>query len=215
MIIAPSLLAANFAQLQQETEWFNNSQAQWLHFDVMDGHFVPNISFGLPILQAIRPFTSKVIDVHLMVTQPQNWIEKFAQAGANNISIHHETQENPQELLNQIKQTGCKAGLAINPNTPIEHIQQHLHHTDILLIMSVQPGFGGQLFIPSTYQKITQALAYITQHQLPTQIQIDGGVTNHQAAQLAAAGAHILVSGSYIFNAPNRAQAIQSLIPQK
>ena len=210
-IVAPSLLSADFAYLANDIDMLNQSTAEWIHFDVMDGVFVPNISFGLPILEATRKHTNKFIDVHLMIVHPEKYIENFRKAGADGISVHYEGNIHILSILNQIKACGAKAGLVLNPSTPIHIIKDIIHHIDTLLIMSVNPGFGGQQFIPKTLDRIKEAKALIASEKANTLIQVDGGVSMQNAVQVLAAGADVIVAGSAVFNAPNPLDMINQL----
>ena len=210
-IVAPSLLSADFAYLANDIDMLNQSTAEWIHFDVMDGVFVPNISFGLPILEATRKHTNKFIDVHLMIVHPEKYIENFRTAGADGISVHYEGNIHILSILNQIKACGAKAGLVLNPSTPIHIIKDIIHHIDTLLIMSVNPGFGGQQFIPKTLDRIKEAKALIASEKANTLIQVDGGVSMQNAVQVIAAGADVIVAGSAVFNAPNPLDMINQL----
>ncbi|RMG29932.1 MAG: ribulose-phosphate 3-epimerase [Bacteroidetes bacterium] len=210
-IIAPSILAADFCHLAREIDMIDKSQADWVHFDVMDGMFVPNISFGSPVLRAIRPLTSKVIDVHLMIEQPERYLEAFAEWGADVLSIHAEACIHIDRNLRRIKELGMKAGLAINPATPV-HIYQHvLPWVDVALIMSVNPGFGGQTFIPYTYDKIRALRQMIAQAGSSTLIEVDGGVNLDNAPKLLQAGADVLVAGNFVFSSTDPLHTINTL----
>ncbi len=200
-LIAPSVLAADFANLQRDIEMINNSQADWFHIDVMDGHFVPNISYGMPVIQAIKKHATKPLDVHLMIEKPERYIETFAEIGADIITVHYESTVHLHRTLRQIKAAGCKAGVVLNLTTPVSVLEDILPECYMVLIMSINPGFGGQQFETITYQKVKKLREMINQQQLDTLIEIDGGVTDKNAAQLIEAGANVLVAGSYIFNA--------------
>mgnify|MGYP002628611326 CR=1 FL=1 len=211
-IIAPSILAADFANLQKDIELINSSDADWLHFDVMDGVFVPNISFGFPLLQAVKRHTTKFIDVHLMIVNPEKYIKEFAAKGADGISVHYEGNLHVHSLLQQIREAGAKAGLVLNPHTPVSVVKDLLHLIDTLLIMSVNPGFGGQKFIPETVSKVAEAKALIKAAKTNTLIQIDGGVNVENCVALKAAGADVLVAGSAVFKAANPKEYITQLV---
>lgn len=207
-IIAPSILAADFGNLQQAVEMINESVAEWLHIDIMDGVFVPNISFGMPVFEAIAKHSTKILDVHLMIVEPERYIETFAKIGANNLTIHIEACKNLDNSLLKIKQLGMKAGVAINPNTAIDGLEKHLNEIDIVIIMSVYPGFGGQSFIEETYLKIEELKKMIVKNNAKTLIEVDGGISLINAKKIIAAGANILVAGSSVFNANNPNQVI-------
>lgn len=211
-IIAPSILAADFANLERDIKLIHDSKAEWVHFDVMDGLFVPNISFGFPILQAVRRHTDKFIDVHLMIVQPEKYIKEFAKQGADGISVHYEGNLHIHSLLQQILEEGVKAGLVLNPHTPISLIKDVLHLVDTLLIMSVNPGFGGQKFIPETVKRVEEAKKLCDELNPNTIIQVDGGVNVENAPLLKAAGARSLVAGSAVFKSSNPTQYIQQLL---
>lgn len=210
-IIAPSVLAANFANLKEDIDLINRSEAEWIHIDVMDGVFVPNISFGFPILQAIKANSTKFLDVHLMIVHPEKYIEEFANLGANGLSVHYEGNLHVHSLLQQIRASGMKAGLVLNPHTSVNVIKDIIHDIDTLLIMSVNPGFGGQKFIPNTLQKIKDAKALIKNTNASTQIQVDGGVGLKNAKEILEAGADNLVAGSAVFNSENPEKTISDL----
>ena len=210
-IIAPSVLAADFANLQRDVEMINNSQADWFHIDIMDGVFVPNISFGMPVLEAIAKHATKTIDVHLMIIDPDRYIKTFAQIGANILSVHYEACTHLHRTLQAIKAEGMKAGVAINPHTNIDLLEDVINDIDLVCIMSVNPGFGGQSFIENTYAKVEKLKALINRKNASTLIEIDGGVTNKNAKQLADAGADVLVAGSYVFGAQDPIATITDL----
>jgi ribulose-phosphate 3-epimerase len=210
-IIAPSLLAADFANLQRDIEMINNSEADWFHIDIMDGVFVPNISFGMPVLEAITKHAKKTIDVHLMIVDPYRYIQTFAELGANVLTVHYEACNHLHRTLQAIKAEGMKAGVAINPHTNIDLLEDVINDIDLVCMMSVNPGFGGQSFIENTYSKIEKLKNLITRKNASTLIEIDGGVTNKNAAQLVAAGANVLVAGNFVFKAENPTQTIADL----
>jgi len=210
-IIAPSLLSANFLELQKDCDMLNNSAADWFHLDVMDGRFVPNISFGLPIIEQIRKATSKVCDVHVMILEPEKYAEAFKKAGADVYTVHIEACPHLHRNLQQAKQLGMKAGVALNPHTPIHSLVDVIQDIDLVCLMSVNPGFGGQQFIPQTIQKIIELKSLITQKNTNTLIQIDGGVTLLNAPEILAAGADVLVAGNTVFKSENPTQTIAAL----
>jgi len=209
--IAPSMLAADFANLQRDIEMVNNSDADWFHIDVMDGHFVPNISYGMPVIQAIKKHATKPLDVHLMIEKPERYIEEFAKIGADIITVHYESTVHLHRTLTQIENAGCKAGVVLNLTTPVSVLEDILPKCYMVLIMSINPGFGGQKFEEITYQKVTKLRKMIDEQGLDTLIEIDGGVTNKNAKKLVDAGASVLVSGSYIFKSENPTATIADL----
>ncbi len=210
-IIAPSILAADFANLQRDIEMINNSEADWFHLDVMDGVFVPNISFGMPVIKSIAAYAKKPLDVHLMIVEPDRYIKVFADLGANILSVHFEACTHLHRTLQGIKAEGMQAGVAINPHTNVFLLEDTINDIDLVCMMSVNPGFGGQSFIENTYKKIKQLRKIIEANGASTKIEIDGGVTNKNAKQLVDAGADVLVAGSYVFSASNPTQTIQDL----
>ena len=210
-IIAPSLLAANFLKLEDECKMLNESEADWFHLDVMDGRFVPNISYGPMIIEFIRKATTKVCDVHLMILEPEKFAEAFKNAGADNLSVHIEACPNLHRNIQQIKALGMKAGVAINPHTPVGDLADILHDIDLVCMMSVNPGYGGQKFIPYTLEKINQLRKMIDERGLKVQIEIDGGVTVENAPSIIAAGADVLVAGNTVFKAADPKQTIKQL----
>ena len=210
-IIAPSLLSANFLQLQDECDMLNKSQAEWFHLDVMDGRFVPNISFGPMLIEFFRKATTKICDVHLMIEEPGNFAEILKKAGADILTVHIEACPQLHRNIQQIKNLGMQAGVAVNPHTPISLLKDILGDIDLVCLMSVNPGFGGQSFIPYTLQKIKQLRAIIDEKSLNVKIEIDGGVTEQNAQQIINAGADVLVAGNTVFKSPDPIATIARL----
>jgi ribulose-phosphate 3-epimerase len=208
-LIAPSILAADFANLQRDIEMINSSEADWFHIDIMDGVFVPNISFGMPVLKAITKHAKKTIDVHLMIVNPDQYVQTFADLGANILTVHYEACPNLHRSIQAIKGAGMKAGVALNPHTPIAVLEDVIKDLDLVCIMSVNPGFGGQSFIENTYKKVSQLKHLIDFTEADCQIEIDGGVTDKNANALIEAGANVLVAGSYVFSADDPMQTIE------
>ena len=211
MILAPSLLAADFGNLQQAIEMVNASEADWFHIDIMDGVFVPNISYGMPVLSVIQKHATKPLDVHLMIVDPSRYISTFAKLGSDILTVHYEACTHLHRTLQAIKAEGMKAGVALNPHTPVALLEDIIQDVDVLLLMSVNPGFGGQSFIENTYKKVRQAKMLIEQAGASTLIEIDGGVSLKNAKTLIEAGADALVAGSFVFNAANPTQTIADL----
>jgi len=210
-LIAPSILAADFANLQRDIEMVNKSEADWFHIDIMDGVFVPNISYGMPVLKAITKYANKPIDVHLMIVDPDRYIKTFAQLGSNNLTVHYEACIHLHRTLQAIKSEGMKAGVALNPHTNINVLEDTINDIDLVLIMSVNPGFGGQSFIENTYSKVSKLKELIVKKGASTLIEIDGGVTNENAKRLVEVGADVLVAGSYVFKSSDQLKTISGL----
>ena len=210
-ILAPSMLSADFKELGKEIRVIEENGAKYLHFDVMDGIFVPSISFGMPVLKSIRSGTNLVCDVHLMITEPIRYVEDFAKAGADLITIHLEACEDVNATIAKIKECGCKVGISIKPNTPVSTLQPYLDKVDMILIMSVEPGFGGQKFIPSSLEKIAETKAMIDASGLNIDIQVDGGIYTHNVEDVLKAGANIIVAGSAIFNGDTKQNTIDMM----
>ena len=210
-LIAPSMLSANFLKLADEIEMINQSEADWFHLDVMDGRFVPNITFGMPIIAQMSKAACKPFDVHLMIVEPEKYIDAFAQAGADVLTIHYEASTHLHRSLQAIRAAGMKAGVSLNPHTPVSVLEDILDMADLVLIMSVNPGFGGQKFIPRALDKIRQLKSMITAQGTHTLSEIDGGVTLENAGTIVAAGADVLVAGNTVFSAPDPAEMIARL----
>ena len=210
-ILAPSMLSADFKELGKEIQAIEENGAKYLHFDVMDGIFVPSISFGMPVLKSIRSGTNLVCDVHLMITEPIRYVEDFAKAGADLITIHLEACEDVNATIAKIKECGCKVGISIKPNTPVSTLQPYLDKVDMILIMSVEPGFGGQKFIPSSLEKIAETKAMIDASGLNIDIQVDGGIYTHNVEDVLKAGANIIVAGSAVFNGDTKQNTIDMM----
>ena len=209
--IAPSILAADFANLERDTKMINSSEADWFHIDIMDGVFVPNISFGMPVIAAIQKHAKKPLDVHLMIVDPDRYIETFAGLGAAVLTVHYEACDHLHRTLQKIKSCGMKAGVALNPHTPIASLNSIIQDIDLVCIMSVNPGFGGQSFIENTFEKVKELKKLINQHNSDCLIEIDGGVSNTNYSELIACGTDVLVAGSYVFKAENPAENIKLL----
>ncbi|RLF50860.1 MAG: ribulose-phosphate 3-epimerase [Thermoplasmata archaeon] len=211
-IIAPSILSADFSKLGEEIRAVEEAGAEWLHIDVMDGHFVPNITIGIPVVKSIRKVTDLFFDVHLMIDNPEKYIESFASAGADGITIHVEACKDPISVLKAIGENKCKAGISLKPATPLDTVKDILDHIDILLIMTVNPGFGGQKFMPEVLPKIRDARKLIDESGLDILLEVDGGICKDNAKMVREAGADVLVSGSFVFRSDDYRKAIESLL---
>lgn len=210
-IIAPSILAADFANLEREVTMINESMADWIHVDVMDGVFVPNISFGIPVIEAIKRHAKKPLDVHLMIVQPERYVDAFQKAGAEILTVHIEASTHLHRTIQQIKAAGMKAGVALNPHTSVSQLKDTIQDIDLICMMSVNPGFGGQKFIENTYRKVAELKSLIESQQSKALIEIDGGVNQQNAKPLLDAGANVLVAGNFVFSSPNPKEVIQRL----
>ncbi len=210
-IIAPSILSADFADMEKTFKMLNESEADWIHLDVMDGNFVPNISFGMPVIKSLRKLTGKVFDAHLMIEKPERYVHNFKLIGVDILTVHYETQIHLNRTVDLIKKVGMKAGVALNPHTPVSLLKDIIADLDLVLIMSVNPGYSGQKFIEHTYDKIREAKDLIADNDSKALIEVDGGINDTNAPKLYAAGADVLVAASYIFNHDNPLKAIRNL----
>ena len=210
-LVAPSILAADFANLQRDVEMLNQSEGDWMHVDIMDGRFVPNISFGFPVLKAVKKHSKKFLDVHLMIVEPDKYIKEFVEAGADSITVHFEACPNLHRTIQFIKELGCKASVALNPHTTVASLEDIILDLDMVLILSVNPGFGGQKFIQNTYKKLNDIKALKRRYNTELLIEVDGGVDINNAAKLIEAGANVLVAGSSVFSSADPLAAIAAL----
>ena len=211
-IVAPSILSADFGNLERDIKMIDRSEAEWVHIDVMDGVFVPNISFGFPVMKPVRKATSKVLDVHLMIVEPEKYVKRFAEAGADYVTFHHEACADPKAVVAEIKSAGAKAGVSVKPATPVEEVFPYLAELDMVLVMSVEPGFGGQSFMPHSLDKVRALRKEISEKGYNCLIEIDGGITSNNAGEVYGAGVDVIVAGSSVFNSENPEQAIIDIL---
>ena len=211
VLVAPSILSADFGNLQRDIEMLNNSEADWIHCDVMDGRFVPNISFGIPVVKAVKKISQKPLDVHLMIVEPEKYIDDFAKAGASILTVHYEACIHLHRIIHAIKEKNMMAGVAINPHTPVGLLEDVINDIDLVNVMSVNPGFGGQKFIQNTYHKVRQLKQLSQKHNARIFIEIDGGVDAENVGELVTAGANVLVAGNSVFSSQNPKQVISQL----
>ena len=211
-IVAPSILSADFGNLERDIKMLDRSEAEWVHIDVMDGVFVPNISFGFPVMKPVRKATSKVLDVHLMIIEPERYIKRFVEAGANYVTFHHEACANPRAAISEIKAAGAKAGVSVKPATPVEEVFDYLAELDMVLVMSVEPGFGGQSFMPASLDKVRALRKEIDARGYNCLIEIDGGISAKNAREVFEAGVDVIVAGSSVFDAQDQEQAIIDIL---
>ncbi len=211
-IISPSMLSADFGHLDRDTQMVDGSAAQWIHMDIMDGVFVPNLSFGFPVMKAIRRATDKFMDTHLMIVEPERYVKRFAEAGANLITVHHEAVADMDACIELIREAGAQAGVSVKPKTPVSVLAPYLHKLDLVLIMSVEPGFGGQSFIEGSTEKVRELRRMIDERGLETLIEIDGGISAENAREMFDAGCNVLVAGNAIFSKPDPAAEIEKML---